>query len=133
MKSIVDILKVLSDEHRLRILMLLMRRELSVCQIMGIVRISQPLVSKNLSVLYRAGFLSERRKGKLRYYRVREDIDGIRKDLLDLIQSRGRLTDRYREDMKTLRECIRFQRKVGRCDMDTLRRFMRLMEEKSKG
>ena len=58
MKKVEKIMKLLSDNTRLRILMLLTRRELCVCQIMGVLGVSQPLVSRNLKLLGDAGFLS---------------------------------------------------------------------------
>lgn len=56
--------------------MLLDKKELSVCQLMGIIGVPQPLISRNLSLLYKGGFLEERRDGKLRFYRVRKDLSG---------------------------------------------------------
>ncbi|MGW8271895.1 MAG: ArsR/SmtB family transcription factor, partial [Thermodesulfovibrionales bacterium] len=63
MKKIEDTFKLLSDGTRLRILMLLDRNELCVCQLMAILGVSQPLVSRNLSLLARGGFLEDRREG----------------------------------------------------------------------
>jgi ArsR family transcriptional regulator len=44
-----DFFKVLSDETRLRILILLDRRELCVCEICQILDLSQPKVSRHLA------------------------------------------------------------------------------------
>ncbi len=67
MKTIIEIFKLMTDEQRIRILMLLMIKELSVCQLMGIIGASQPHISRNLSLLNKGGFLKERRDGKLRF------------------------------------------------------------------
>ena len=65
-------MKMLSDRSRLRILMLLSGRELCVCQLMGALGMSQPLVSRNLSLLHKAGFLDDRRDGKMIFYTVKK-------------------------------------------------------------
>jgi DNA-binding transcriptional ArsR family regulator len=73
------IMKLLSDSTRLRILMLLTKRELCVCQIMGVLGVSQPLVSRNLKLLGDAGFLAERRKGSLfLFYEKKMDALNVR-------------------------------------------------------
>ena len=105
-------------------MILLDKKELSVCQLMGISGASQPLVSRNLSLLYRGGFLDERRDGKLRFYSIKKDITDEKKAVLDLLRIMVRSEMRYEEDMNTLKECSEFQKKTGRCDMKTLREFM---------
>src|SRR5208282_784015 len=72
MRKVLDLIKLLSDESRLRILMLLTKKELCVCQIMGVLNMSQPLASRNLSLLLKAGFLKDRRDGKLMFYSVKK-------------------------------------------------------------
>ncbi|UCH79848.1 MAG: winged helix-turn-helix transcriptional regulator [Nitrospiraceae bacterium] len=129
MKNLTDILKLLSDEHRLRTLMLLNTMELSVCQIMGIIGSSQSLTSRNLSLLYRGGFLDERRDGKLRYYSIRRDLSEDKKAVLALLRTMVKSDKKYKEDLLTLKECTEFQKKTGKCDMKTLQEFMRIKKK----
>ncbi len=110
--------------------MLLDKKELSVCQLMGITGASQSLISRNLSLLYRGGFLDERRAGKLRFYSIREDLSARKKDVIVLLRSMVKSDNRYKEDIMTLKECSKFQKKAGKCDMKTLQEFMRLKKEK---
>ncbi|HBH60632.1 MAG TPA: hypothetical protein DDX85_02585 [Nitrospiraceae bacterium] len=124
MKTIVEIFKLMTDEQRIRILMLLMIKELSVCQLMGIIGASQPHISRNLSLLNKGGFLKERRDGKLRFYSIRKDLSADRKALVDLLTAHLISDERYKEDLVTLKECTEFQKKLGRCDMKTLTAFM---------
>lgn len=124
MKTVTDTFKLFTDELRVRLLMLLDRKELSVCQLMGITDASQPLVSHNLSMLYRGGFLDERRDGKLRFYSIRNDLSKDRKALLDLLRGQVKNESRYREDLVTLKECGEFQKRKGTCDMKTLKEFI---------
>ena len=51
----VRMLRALADENRLRLLLLLRQRELFVCQLMAVLKLSQPLVSRNLALLEREG------------------------------------------------------------------------------
>jgi len=130
MKNLIDIFKALVDEQRIRILMLLDRQESSVCQIMGIIGSSQPLVSRNLAILMRAGFLEESREGKLRFYRIKDMLSDKNKAVLDLLRAFTKSDIRIQEDIRTLADCTAFQKKAGRCDMQTLREFMKLQEQK---
>ena len=109
--------------------MLLNKKELNVCQLMGITGSSQSLTSRNLSLLYRGGFLDERRDGKLRFYSIMQDLPASHKDILELLQGMIKTDDRYKRDLVTLKECSKFQKKAGRCDMKTLQEFMRLKKE----
>lgn len=131
MKTASKILKSISDEQRLRILMLIATKELSVCQIMGIVEISQPLISRNLSILSEAGFLEERKDGKLKFFRIRGDIAPEQKAILNTLKRMLRDNQQFKEDLKTLKECREFQKKVGRCDMKTFYKFQEWRKKKN--
>ena len=132
MKKVTETFKLLTDELRLRILMLLDRKELSVCQLMGITGASQPLVSRNLSILYKGGFLDERRDGKLRFYSIIKEISKEKRALLCLVRAQLRNNDRYTDDLETLEECSEFQKKKGSCDMKTLQEFIEWKKRKTK-
>jgi len=69
-------LRVLADEVRLRILGLLADRELCVCEMVGVLKLSQPLVSHHLRVLRDAGLLSPHRRGKWIYYTLAKPRSG---------------------------------------------------------
>jgi ArsR family transcriptional regulator, arsenate/arsenite/antimonite-responsive transcriptional repressor len=70
MRAIVRAAKALSDETRLRILNLLLERECCVCEVMRVLDISQTRASRNLNILYAAGFLKLRRCGLWAYYSI---------------------------------------------------------------
>ena len=124
MRTLIEIFKLLTDVQRIRILMLLNKKELSVCQLMGIIGASQPLVSRNLGLLYRGGFLDERRDGKLRFYSIRTDLAKQGKAVIAVLGTFLKNDAIYKDDMKTLKECSEFQKKTGKCDMKTLKEFM---------
>lgn len=63
-----DFFKLVSNETRLRILILLAQEELYVCQICGILNLPQPKVSKHISRLRDLDYVVDRRVGKFTLY-----------------------------------------------------------------
>lgn len=72
--TVVEILKILSDNNRLRILNLLYVQELCVCELEYLLGISQSNLSKHLRLMSDAGFLESRRQNKFAYYKIRESV-----------------------------------------------------------
>ncbi len=70
MREFTKLLKVLSDDSRLRVLNLLQERECCVCKVMQVMDISQSKASRILSALYDVGLLSLRREGRWALYSV---------------------------------------------------------------
>ena len=90
MRELTRLLKVLSDESRLRVLNLLQERECCVCEVMQVMGISQSKASRILSALYDAGLLKLRREGRWALYSIDRDptrdyvdeiLAGIRRSL----------------------------------------------------
>jgi ArsR family transcriptional regulator len=131
MKKLVNIMKLLSDKTRLRILMLLTRRELCVCQIMGVLGISQPLVSRNLKLVSDAGFLDERKEGKLVFYSLNKSLDDLNERMIELLKDTLKGDSILADDLSSLRECEEFQKKTGKCDMKTFSEYMAMHRAKS--
>jgi ArsR family transcriptional regulator len=131
MKDLVKAMHILSDTTRVRMLMVLEKRELCVCQLMGILGISQPLVSRNLALLSGAGFLTERKQGKLVFYAVSREMDSIRKGIVSLLKEALKSDSILAEDLRSLKDCEAFQKKVGRCDMKTLTQFRETRRKRS--
>lgn len=71
MDKLLNYFKVLSDETRLRIMILLFHRELCVCQLTGILGISQPNVSKHLAKLRDMGIVKDERKEQYTFYSLK--------------------------------------------------------------
>ena len=64
--------KAVADPSRVRILKLLERGELCVCQITAVLDLAPATISKHLAALKTAGLLQQRRDGKWVYYRLAE-------------------------------------------------------------
>jgi ArsR family transcriptional regulator len=73
MRELLKATKALSDETRLRILNLLLERECCVCEVMQALGISETRASRNLRLLYDAGFLRLRRDGLWSLYSLNQD------------------------------------------------------------
>ena len=72
MNELVAIFKALSDETRLRIIKLLEKGELCVCDITAALNMAQPKVPFHLSTLKDAGLLKDRKQGKWTHYSLNE-------------------------------------------------------------
>ncbi|WP_039055982.1 metalloregulator ArsR/SmtB family transcription factor [Enterobacter sp. Bisph1] len=67
----VQLFKILSDETRLTIVMLLRQAgELCVCDICAAAGESQPKISRHIALLRENGLVIDRREGKWIYYRL---------------------------------------------------------------
>ncbi len=82
-----NIFKTLSDETRLRIIMLIHFDELCVCEISGILDVTQPTVSKGLSKLRDLNLVTDTRREKYVYYKLREDNEVLKNIISDLSEN----------------------------------------------
>lgn len=88
MNGLINVFKILSDETRLRILVLLYREKLCVCELCGILNVSQPKISKCLSKLRDLDLVTDERQEKFVYYSLKTEnrvlidtIENIMKNL----------------------------------------------------
>ncbi len=63
-------MKAVSDPNRVKILKLLQRRELCVCEIQAAIGLAQPTVSKHLKILEDAGLVTFSKDGLWVNYRI---------------------------------------------------------------
>src|SRR5438067_2308914 len=68
MASTINLLRLLADPTRLRLLLLLEEEELSVAELQEIMGMGQSRISSHLAQLKRAGVVDDRRSGKNVYY-----------------------------------------------------------------
>lgn len=132
MRSLTDVFKLLADASRIRILLLLAQRELCVCQIMGVLGMSQPLVSRNLSLLFKAGFLDDRREGKMMFYRVKKKLSPLLSDLMAMLKQEVGGNALFKSDLQSLKDCTEYQKKTGKCDMETFLGYMQQQKRTRK-
>jgi ArsR family transcriptional regulator len=84
--NLTPIFKLFSDETRLRVIMVLNKEELCVCQLCGVLDEPQPKISKILSKLRDMDLVSDRRSEKFVFYSI-NDGNKLMKGIIDLIQS----------------------------------------------
>lgn len=98
METTARILKALSEEARLRILVLLMSGERCVCELMAVLEMPQSTISRHLSYLKNTGWVKGERRGVWMYYRLADDMDGFQDELLKILKQRLADTERVRND-----------------------------------
>jgi ArsR family transcriptional regulator, arsenate/arsenite/antimonite-responsive transcriptional repressor len=74
MEEVLLSLKSLSEEIRIRIVLLLMDREACVCELMEVFGMAQSKLSHHLLMLKDAGILQDKKRGKWNYYRINTKI-----------------------------------------------------------
>lgn len=67
--------KCLSEDTRLKCLLLItLRSELCVCDLIRALKLSQPKVSRHLAELRKCGILSDQRRGKWVFYQLNQAL-----------------------------------------------------------
>lgn len=101
----VNLLKVIGEPTRLRLLVLLSRADLTVSDLMDILGQSQPRISRHLKLLSEAGLLERYQEGSWAFFRAVED--GPQCELLAAISARINSNDpqllRDRERLESVR------------------------------
>ncbi|GAU76519.1 metalloregulator ArsR/SmtB family transcription factor [Fusibacter sp. 3D3] len=89
MNQLTNIFKLLSDDTRLRMILLLYQQDLCVCEISGILNAPQPRISKNLSKLRDLNLVLDERREKFVFYTLKKDnllLTQTLKQILDEIE-----------------------------------------------
>ncbi len=86
MSEAVKLFKALADETRLRILNLLCRQELCVCQIVEALGIGQSKASRHLATLRHAGLVTDRREGLWMYYSLSDPCQELQGQVIDWLK-----------------------------------------------
>ena len=79
--------KGFADPTRIRILSLLAAGELCVCDIVGILGLPQPTVSRHLAYLRRSGLVEATREWKFAHYRLAEPANAVHRNLVACVRS----------------------------------------------
>src|SRR5450759_3292412 len=108
MRDIMDMLKALADENRLRALGALRDGELCVCQLIALLGLAPSTVSKHLTILRAARLVESRKDGRWMYYRLSREFKtpSVSKMLVLLFKDMAK-TSRIVEDRKKLKRICR--------------------------
>jgi len=83
MNRLNDLFKVLSDETRLRIVNLISRQKLCVCELVDILDLSQPKISKHIAKLRSINLVTTERNEQYIYYSLNTE----NKDFLKILEA----------------------------------------------
>jgi len=74
LKGSANFLKAISEENRLKILCILRKQEMCVCEIWEYLKLPQNLTSHHLRVLKDIGLISSRRDGLKIFYKLNQSV-----------------------------------------------------------
>jgi ArsR family transcriptional regulator len=98
--------RALADPNRLRIVSLLARQSLCVCELQMVLGLSQPFISRHLAYLRRAGLVRHQRQGARVSYSLALDIPAVGA-LEALLRELVPLSPTLQADLRHLAEAIR--------------------------
>ena len=81
------VFKGFADPTRIRILSLLAAGELCVCDIVDILDLPQPAVSRHLAYLRRTGLVEVRRDAKFAHYRLAAAENAVHQNLINCVRT----------------------------------------------
>jgi len=108
-----DILKLLSDSTRLRLLALVMREELSVAELQEVLGMGQSRISSQLALLRQASLVSDRRDGKKSFYSLRPDLPPRQRALLQAAADAVSDQPAMAEDRENLERILQKRRRLS--------------------
>jgi ArsR family transcriptional regulator len=114
MREVMDVLKALADENRVRLLFALQGGELCVCQLIALLDLAPSTVSKHLTILRAARLVESRKDGRWMYYRLSREFR---------TPSAGKLLALLFKDMAKTRRMVADRKKLKRIcgeDMEKL-------------
>ena len=112
-KPLWDLLKVIADPTRLRLLAILSREELSVAELQEILGMSQSRISSQLAVLRQADLVTDRRDGKKSFYSLKSRLDAAQRELLETAIKSVASSSELTEDAENLDRAIDKRRQAS--------------------
>lgn len=108
MRDSIKVLKALSDSTRLRIILLLLNKELCVCELTFILKMEQSRVSHQLRILKDVDLVEDIRDKKWIVYRIPDSIREKLGYLLEgLLKERLKDSKEIKEDLANLKICLK--------------------------
>ena len=101
----IDILKALGDETRLRIVSEILNGEMWVCEIEACLHLTQSNASRHLTVLRKAGILDCYKKAQWAYFKMSEQFIAEHRELYDYLLEEIPKLPSYQEDLSNYRRC----------------------------
>ena len=92
----------LFGDHLRRILVLLERHDLCVCELVNALGLPQPTVSRHLMVMRDAGIVEQWKEGRFSFYRVDAGLPAWARQMLDALRDGSFRELPYRDDRRKL-------------------------------
>ena len=102
--DLIEIFKALGDENRIRILNLLIRQELCVCEIETVLDMTQSNASRHLNKLKTSGIITSEKKSQWVYYRVDNDFIKENDLLYEFIKNKLAENTQLQRDIERLKK-----------------------------
>lgn len=119
MNNLIDFFKILSDDTRLRIVILLFQEELCVCEMCGILELSQPKVSKHLAKLRDKGFVRDERKEQYIFYSLKLEDEVLRNLIKDIVNNIDKYPQ-FKIDSERLKNKNNY---LSQCNIDSIEKL----------
>ncbi len=100
--ELVEILKALGDENRIRILNLLKDEELCVCEIEGILELNQSNVSRHLTRLSVSKLIKSYKKAQFVYYKINDETISNYGFIREILKNEMNKVEQCKQDSKML-------------------------------
>ena len=98
-----ELFGLLSDETRIRCIMLLQReKEICVCELSQTIGMIQPKISRHLALLRQSAIVTDERRGQWVYYRLGESLDISLKKIIENIVNELKEKEPFRSDYQNL-------------------------------
>ena len=122
MASTINLLRLLADPTRLRLLLLLEEEEVSVAELQEILGMGQSRISSHLAQLKRAGVVDDRRSGKNVYYgpAKRRPQNGAHARVSEIVRTLARELPETARDRTALKVALRKRQDKAREYFDEL-------------
>lgn len=104
MEDMAQIYKALSEQMRLRILMLLTHGELCVCDLMAVLEEPQSKVSRHVAYLKNSGLIKGKRVGTWMHYFLKDPLEGLAAAHVEFLKRELSGLDWARDDVEKMKE-----------------------------
>ncbi|MFP4199517.1 MAG: ArsR/SmtB family transcription factor [Halanaerobium sp.] len=102
--DIIEVLKALAHENRIRILNLLAKNELCVCELENIMQVNQSNASRHLAKLKQVNLIKGRKKAQWIYYHLNDELLNKHQFIKLLIENELNDFSEAGEDLKRLKK-----------------------------
>lgn len=108
MKEELKLFKALSNETRLRILVLLSQKELCVCQLEWALKQSQAKISRHLTILKNAQLVKDRHLGAWIFYSLSKPKNNLERTTQKFLKEYFvKKYDLFKKDFENMKKCLK--------------------------